>query len=161
MLWADPVFSLFSFRTRVALLLNYFHFKYQASTPHEVWDKFTHAMQGINESIEDWGCRLDATVREVTNYGMQVSFAQYISQWRLGTTSRSFARMLEEALLSDRYGNPPVVYDLSSFSDWLQRYRNRALENKRLAVGQSRLLTRARRRRGERAAGEEKTQTQE
>ena len=107
-LWANPVFSLLSFHTRVTFLLNYFHFKYQANTPHEVWDKFTHVMQGVNESIEDWGCRLDTTVREVTNYGIQVSFVQYISQWRLGTTNRAFTRMLEKALIPDRYGNPPA-----------------------------------------------------
>ena len=149
LIWSDPVFSMFSFRTRVALILTYFHFKYQAHTPHEVWDKFTHAMQGVNESVEEWGFRLDATVREVGQYGMVVSFPQYINQWRIGTVNRTFLRLLEEALRSDRYGQPPVVYDLHSFAGWLQRYRARALENRRLAVNQNRLLTRARARRGE------------
>ena len=47
-----PPFAHFPFRTRVVVVIYYFLHKFQANTTsHEVWDRFTHAMQSMHESL--------------------------------------------------------------------------------------------------------------
>ena len=134
------MFNQFSFRTRVVIVIYFFQRQFQANTANEVWDRFTHCMQSVHESLSDWGCKLDAAVHLCNDHGMMVNYRQYIRQWQLGTTNKTFQKLLMEALLPDRYGNPPVVYDMKTFTRWRRVYQSRALDHKRLAVEQSRLL---------------------
>ena len=136
----SPPFSNFPFRTRIVVVIYYFHHKFQASTAHDVWDRYTHAMQSIHESLQDWGCRLNAYAKEVTQHGIHITWQQYIRQWLVGTQNKAFVRLLRRAMRPDRHG-PSVVYDLPSFTAWYQLYEDDALDNKRLSQEQSRLFT--------------------
>ena len=57
-----PLFIHFSFRTKLVIVIYYFQHKFQINTAHDVWDRFTHSMQSVHESFQDWGCRLEAYV---------------------------------------------------------------------------------------------------
>ena len=133
-------FSDFPFRTRIVIILYYFQHKFQANTAHEVWDRFTYSMQSVHESLQDWGCRLKVYSKEVTQYGIQVTWQQYIRQWLVGTQNKSFVRLLRKAMRPDRHG-PAVVYDLDTFTAWYQLYEADSLDSKRLSQEQSRLFT--------------------
>ena len=134
-----PAFSQFPFRTRLVIVIYYFQFKFQINTAHDVWDRFTHSLQSVHESLQDWGCRLESYVRQAAQYGIHVSWKQYIHQWLVGTQNKAFVKLLTAAMRKDRHG-PPVVYDHSSFTEWYQNYKAEALDNKRLSQMQSRLL---------------------
>ena len=122
------------------VILYYFHHKFQANTAHEVWDRYTHAMQSIHESLSDWGCRLKAYAKEVAQHGIRISWQQYVRQWLVGTQNKTFVRLLRKAMRPDRHG-PAVVYDIETFDAWYQLYEDDALDNKRLSQEQSRLLS--------------------
>ena len=141
-----PVFAHFPFRTKVVIIIYYFQFKFQINTAHDIWDRFTHSMQTVHESLQDWGCRLESYVRQTAQYGIQVSWRQYIHQWLVGTQNKSFVRLLTKAMKKDRHG-PPIVYDHASFTEWYQNYKAEALETKRLSQMQSRLVAANRARR--------------
>ena len=136
----SPPFSNFPFCTRIVVVIYYFHHKFQASTAHDVWDRYTHAMQSIHESLQDWGCRLNAYAKEVTQHDIHITWQQYIRQWLVGTQNKAFVRLLRRAMRPDRHG-PAVVYDLPSFTAWYQLYEDDALDNNRLSQEQSRLFT--------------------
>ena len=104
-----------------------------------MWDQFTHAMQSVHESLSDWGCRLESYVQKVGQYGIKVTWPQYIRQWLLDTQNKSFVKLLNKAMKPDRHG-PAIVYDFPSFSAWYEKYRADALETKRLSQMQSRLV---------------------
>ena len=153
------LFTQLTVRTQVAVLIYYFQFKYQITTPHQVWEAFTHLSQSLHESIEDWGLRLSAAVLKVESYGMNVGFDQYIHQWLVGSHNRVFKKRLRVAMKTDRYGNPPVVYNKESFDAWYQNYQEERIEDTHLALERSTLLTVLQAKRNKKPTGPSKSVT--
>ena len=137
-------FADLSFRTRIAVLIAYFHHRFQATTPHAVWDTFTHAVQGVSESVEDWGLRLEEYIHRCRKFGLNVTFNQFLYQWLTGTTNATFLKKLRKAVYPKQPGADPEIYDLPSFTAWYQNYKNFMLREKRDSEERSRLLSQSR-----------------
>ena len=102
-------------------LINYFQHRFQCTSPQEIQEKFLHAVQESNETIEEWGHRLNTIVTDMQNFGMQLYFEDYITQWIKGVRNVRFASKLREVMRSEIPGRAPAIYDYASFSDWYQQ----------------------------------------
>ena len=133
-------FQMLSPRTKVATLIVLFYSRYQRSSPDTAYLNFKYAAQSSHESVEEWGIRLHKLIMRLRKYGGQVSWPEYLEQWRSGTKDGAFAAKLQEALVPDDPRKQPLVVDFPSFRSWYHRYLEKILDKKRNLARRSRLL---------------------
>ena len=66
------LFSTTSERTRIAILIAYFHLRYQRSSGESAYNEFLCCTQEHSESLEEWGIKLDAKVRDCQKYASRL-----------------------------------------------------------------------------------------
>ena len=71
-------------RVQLAILITYFHRQFQVRTPDEAYNAFRFSSQRMDETIEDWGKRVDRMVARVQRFGMNLDFGQLLTKWRTG-----------------------------------------------------------------------------
>ena len=134
------LFSTTSERTRVAILIVYFHLRYQRSSGETAYNDFLCCTQDHSESLEEWGIKLDARVRDCQKFGKQIMWEEYLNKWLAGTANRGFVATLQDALIPNDPFKPPLVTDYNSFKTWYQHYRMKSLHSQRNLSRRSRLL---------------------
>ena len=86
-LWdGNATFSTLSPRVQVAIVITYFHKHFQVRTPDEAYHAFRFSSQHPDESVEDWGKRVDRMVARLQRFGMNINFGQLLAKF-LTTTS--------------------------------------------------------------------------
>ena len=129
------VFSRFKYPFRCALLIVYFHQKFQYTTAKSAWKKFDDAAQKPKESIENWAARLEQLETNLRKYGVELTFDDIIDKWSTGTTPGKFLTKLREAKMHVNPNIPPTIYDKASFGQWktamLAFHRKSRLEDER------------------------------
>ena len=65
------LFSTFSERTKTAVIIVYFHFRFQRSSGDSAYSDFIYSAQAKEESVEDWGIRLDMLVEVCQKFADQ------------------------------------------------------------------------------------------
>ena len=111
-------FQAYSYSLRLALIMAYFHQKFQKGSAKTAWHKFINATQVPSEALEDWAQRLDQLEIEVRRYGTTVSFDSYLEQWCVGTRAGAFLTALRKAKNPSKPGVLPEIYDRTTFDHW-------------------------------------------
>ena len=75
---------------RCALIYRYFHHLFQCGDPEQVFEKFRKAVQGAQESVEDWILRLKELCNAVKRYRANVPFHRFAEQVLVGSKSSSY-----------------------------------------------------------------------
>ena len=125
------LFTSFSYSFRCALLVVYFHKKFQRGSAKRAWRVFQDAAQRTDESLEQWSSRIDSYVIDLKRYGTIVQFEDYLEQWCTGTRPGHFLNKLREAKNPITPGKVPVVHDLKSFITFRTAMFSNALQTKR------------------------------
>ena len=134
------LFSTFSERTKTAVIIVYFHFRFQRSSGDSAYSDFIYSAQAKDETVEDWGIRLDMLVETCQKFGKHIFWEEYVNQWLTGTKTKFFVSALEEATLPKDPRTPPMVTDYYSFKMWYEHYRVRGMHKQRTLDKRSRLL---------------------
>ena len=111
-------FSQLSFSLRCAIIIIYFFHKYERGSSQKALRRFEKALQGDNESIEDWGTRLSDYAMRAKRYGIKLPFHIYLRQWMCGTRPGYFLTELRKAKNPSEPGKTPIVHDRDSFDLW-------------------------------------------
>ena len=93
-------FSTLSARTQIAIMLEYFHRRFQVRSPDQAYTAFKMSAQRSDESLEDWGKRLDRAVAKVQRFGRDITFGELLKKYRTGTKTVNFCEDLQDAILS-------------------------------------------------------------
>ena len=88
----QAMYSTLAPRVQLAILITYFHRQFQVRTPDEAYNAFRFASQRMDETIEDWGKRIDRMVARVQRFGMNINFGQLLTKWRTVTKVISFCK---------------------------------------------------------------------
>ena len=120
-------FSQLSARTKEAIIISLFHEKYQRITPDRAMEDFKFATQQADESFEEWGVRIERLRNKVENFGLTVTWNNYIKKWNIGTRDAYFKGRLWNAM-HPTDNRSPVVVDLRTFKQWYNRYLNQQRE---------------------------------
>ena len=128
-------FSRFGYPFRCALIIVYFHQKFQYTTAKIAWKKFDDAAQRPKESIENWAARLEELETNLRKYGVELTFEDILDKWSTGTNPGKFLTKLREAKVQVNPNVPPAIYDKASFNQWkvamLDFHRKSRLEDER------------------------------
>lgn len=117
----QTTFSQLTSRTKLAILICYFHDRFENMTVEQAADNFRYATQRPEESLEEWGHRIKLLKAKLEKYGRVVPWETYIRKWRYGTRSNEFKKALREARIPSDYNRAPIVYDYLSFEAWYKR----------------------------------------
>ena len=111
-------FQSYTYSLRLALLIVYFHQKFQKGSAKTAWHKFINSTQIPSETLDEWAQRLDELEIEVRRYGTDVSFDTYLEQWCVGTRAGAFLTALRKAKNPSKPGVLPEIYDRATFDHW-------------------------------------------
>ena len=73
-------YSTLTSRVQLAILITYFHQQFQVRTSDEAYNAFRFVSQRMDETVEDWGKRIDRIVARVQRFGMNLNFGQLLAK---------------------------------------------------------------------------------
>ena len=111
-------FSNFSYPFKCALVIVYFHQKFQRGTVKIAWKRFEDAAQLPKESIERWALRLEKLEIDLRRYGTEIPFSDLLEKWATGTSPGFFLSELRKAKNQVHPDKPPLIHDRQSFELW-------------------------------------------
>ena len=135
-------FSSLSYPLRLTVLIVHFHRKFQKGTAKDAYIRFEEATQMHNETIEQWGIKLERYEQNIRRYGAEISFDDFMEKWATGTKPSTFVDELRKAKNQMHPDIQPTIHDRRSFEIWKtamisnsrqtkhERDKHEALENK-------------------------------
>ena len=130
MLHRKPFLS-FTYALRLAIVVVYFHRKFQKGSAKRAWRRFEDAHQYPDESIQAWAIRIERYEIDVKRYGTTIPFDDYLQKWSTGTNPGFFVNELRKAKNSVIPGMHPIIRDRNTFQDWKTSMLGNALQTKR------------------------------
>ena len=144
MLHRSPFMS-FTYALRMAIVVVYFHRKFQKGSAKKAWRRFEDAHQLQNETLEDWAIRLERYELDVKRYGTVIPFDDYLKKWSTGTNPGFFVSELRKAKTTVSPALQPIIRDRSSFQDWKTAMLANALQTRREQETHRELIARSKR----------------
>ena len=111
-------FSSLSYPLRLTVLIVHFHRKFQKGTAKDAYIRFEEATQMHNETIEQWGIKLERYEQNIRRYGAEISFDDFMEKWATGTKPSTFVDELRKAKNQMHPDIQPTIHDRRSFEIW-------------------------------------------
>ena len=138
-------FSTLSHRMQVAVVITHFHKQFQVQTGDQAYNMFRFSSQRSDETIKEWGKRLDRSVTKLQRFSMNINFGQFLRKWRTGTRHVGFCKELQDTILPKDPKQAPIITGYDSFVAWRDRCNQRALDTKKQTHEKATLMSMQRR----------------